>query len=87
MRWDIERRECIMAKQTRPDPLPHLHAVAAALAAPGQPGTLFTALDRAMVKLNAHDRAKLVVFAYETGLVVARSEAPLPARQQLAMAT
>ena len=51
------------------------------------PATAKTHVSRAMVKLNAHDRAKLVVFAYETGLVVARSEAPLPARQQLAMAT
>jgi hypothetical protein len=28
-----------------------------------------------MVKLHAHDRAKLVVFAYEAGLVVPRVEA------------
>jgi hypothetical protein len=30
-----------------------------------------------MTKLDAHDRAKLVVFAYESGLVVPRSEARL----------
>jgi DNA-binding NarL/FixJ family response regulator len=37
--------------------------------------TAKTHVSRAMVKLHAHDRAKLVVFAYETGLVVPRSEA------------
>jgi DNA-binding NarL/FixJ family response regulator len=35
------------------------------------PATAKTHVSRAMVKLHAHDRAKLVVFAYETGLVVA----------------
>jgi hypothetical protein len=40
-----------------------------------------------MVKLHAHDRAKLVVFAYEAGLVVPRGEAPLAADQPLALAT
>jgi DNA-binding NarL/FixJ family response regulator len=33
------------------------------------PTTAKTHVSRAMVKLHAHDRAKLVVFAYETGLV------------------
>jgi DNA-binding NarL/FixJ family response regulator len=33
-----------------------------------------THVSRAMVKLHAHDRAKLVVFAYEAGLVVARAD-------------
>src|SRR3954465_14402307 len=32
-----------------------------------------THVSRSMVKLNAHDRAKLVVFAYETGLVRPRT--------------
>lgn len=36
------------------------------------PATAKTHVSRAMVKLGAHDRAKLVVFAYEAGLVVAR---------------
>src|SRR3954470_184111 len=40
------------------------------------PATAKTHVSRAMVKLHAHDRAKLVVFAYETGLAVPRSEAP-----------
>ena len=34
--------------------------------------TAKTHVSRAMVKLDARDRAKLVVFAYEAGLVVAR---------------
>lgn len=37
--------------------------------------TAKTHVSRAMVKLHAHDRAKLVVFAYEAGLVVPRSSA------------
>jgi DNA-binding NarL/FixJ family response regulator len=40
------------------------------------PGTAKTHVSRAMVKLHARDRAKLVVFAYETGLAVPRSEPP-----------
>jgi DNA-binding NarL/FixJ family response regulator len=50
------------------------------------PGTAKTHVSRAMVKLQARDRAKLVVFAYEAGLVVPRVEAPLPTRQPLALA-
>jgi DNA-binding NarL/FixJ family response regulator len=50
------------------------------------PGTAKTHVSRAMVKLHAHDRAKLVVFAYEAGLVVPRVEAQPPARQPLALA-
>ncbi|HEX4717963.1 MAG TPA: response regulator transcription factor, partial [Thermoleophilaceae bacterium] len=37
------------------------------------PATAKTHVSRAMVKLRARDRAKLVVFAYEAGLVVARA--------------
>jgi DNA-binding NarL/FixJ family response regulator len=37
------------------------------------PATAKTHVSRAMVKLNAHDRAKLVVFAYEAGLVAPRN--------------
>jgi DNA-binding NarL/FixJ family response regulator len=33
------------------------------------PATAKTHVSRAMIKLNARDRAQLVVFAYETGLV------------------
>ena len=36
--------------------------------------TAKTHVSRAMVKLGAHDRAKLVVFAYETGLVCPRRQ-------------
>jgi DNA-binding NarL/FixJ family response regulator len=39
------------------------------------PATAKTHVSRAMVKLHAHDRAKLVVFAYEAGLVVPRTDA------------
>src|SRR3954469_913897 len=40
------------------------------------PATAKTHVCRSMVKLHAHDRAKLVVFAYEAGLVVPRADAP-----------
>ena len=41
--------------------------------------TAKTHVSRAMLKLGAHDRAKLVVFAYETGLVRTRTQqAPHP---------
>ena len=51
------------------------------------PATAKTHVSRAMVKLNAHDRAKLVVFAYEVGLVAPRAEAPHSARRGLSLAT
>jgi DNA-binding NarL/FixJ family response regulator len=38
------------------------------------PATARTHVSRAMVKLNARDRAQLVVFAYESGLIRARVE-------------
>ena len=41
------------------------------------PATAKTHVSRAMVKLRARDRANLVVFAYEVGLVVPRVAAPL----------
>jgi DNA-binding NarL/FixJ family response regulator len=37
------------------------------------PITAKTHVSRAMTKLNARDRAQLVVFAYESGLVSPRS--------------
>jgi hypothetical protein len=39
-----------------------------------------------MVKLDAHDRATLVVFAYETGLVRPRTDAATGATGGLAVA-
>jgi hypothetical protein len=39
---------------TRPDPAPHLAAIVAAAAEPGQPGTLFAALDEAMGRAIGH---------------------------------
>jgi DNA-binding NarL/FixJ family response regulator len=49
--------------------------------------TARTHVYRAMVKLHAHDRAKLVVFAYEAGLVAPRAELALSAGRPLAHAT
>jgi DNA-binding NarL/FixJ family response regulator len=40
------------------------------------PATAKTHVSRAMVKLHAHDRAKLVVFPYEAGLAAPRAELP-----------
>ena len=45
------------------------------------PTTAKTHVSRAMVKLHAHDRAKVVVFAYEVGLVVPRGDAPVFSRE------
>ena len=41
------------------------------------PATAKTHVSRAMRKLDARDRAQLVVLAYETGLVAARSDAAI----------
>ncbi|GAA0794787.1 response regulator [Spirilliplanes yamanashiensis] len=43
------------------------------------PLTAKTHVNRAMTKLHARDRAQLVVFAYESGLVAPRTGAPPPA--------
>jgi DNA-binding NarL/FixJ family response regulator len=48
--------------------------------------TAKTHVSRAMLKLNAHNRAALVVFAYETGLVRARTDTAIPAGRGLAIA-
>jgi DNA-binding NarL/FixJ family response regulator len=40
------------------------------------PATAKAHVSRAMIKLHAHDRAKLVVFAYEAGLAAPRRESP-----------
>ena len=40
------------------------------------PFTAKTHVSRAMTKLGARDRAQLVVFAYESGLVAARNATP-----------
>ena len=42
------------------------------------PHTVKTHVNRAMTKLGAHDRAQLVIFAYETGLVRPTSRRPPP---------
>ena len=42
------------------------------------PATAKTHVSRAMTKLGARDRAQLVVFAYETGLVRPREQGPAP---------
>ncbi len=46
---------------TRPDPMPHLTAAAAAAAEPGQPGALFTALDKAMGAAIGHKLFTILV--------------------------
>ncbi|MFL5841622.1 MAG: response regulator [Thermoleophilaceae bacterium] len=51
------------------------------------PATAKTHVSRAMVKLHAGDRAKLVVFAYEAGLVVARAGRVLAPGPRFAVAT
>jgi DNA-binding NarL/FixJ family response regulator len=51
------------------------------------PATAKTHVSRAMVKLHARDRAKLVVFAYEVGLVVARAERVRATGPRFALAT
>lgn len=43
-----------MSKQPRVDPVPHLHAVAAAASRAGQPEPLFQALDRALGAVLGH---------------------------------
>jgi DNA-binding NarL/FixJ family response regulator len=48
--------------------------------------TAKTHVSRAMIKLNAHSRARLVVFAYETGLVRPRTDMAAPISRQLAVA-
>ena len=50
------------------------------------PATAKTHVSRAMVKLHAHDRAKLVVFAYEAGLVAARAVSAPRVPRRLALA-
>ena len=40
--------------------------------------TAKTHVSRAMVKLHARDRAQVVVLAYESGLVLARTDGPVP---------
>ena len=42
------------------------------------PATAKTHVSRAMLKLGAHDRAQLVVFAFHAGLAVPRAEATAP---------
>jgi DNA-binding NarL/FixJ family response regulator len=47
------------------------------------PATAKTHVSRAMVKLHAHDRAQLVVLAYQTGLVVAGRAAAISAARTI----
>src|SRR3954454_17052722 len=51
------------------------------------PATARTHVSRAMVKLRARDRAKLVVFAYEAGLVVSRAKRAPRVPRGLALAS
>ena len=47
------------------------------------PATAKTHVSRAMVKLHAHDRAQLVVLAYQTGLVAAGGAGAIPAANRI----
>jgi DNA-binding NarL/FixJ family response regulator len=51
------------------------------------PATAKTHVSRAMVKLHARDRAQVVVFAYETGLVLPRAEPGGRDTRSLSLAT
>jgi Bacterial regulatory proteins, luxR family len=42
------------------------------------PATAKTHVSRVMIKLGARDRAQLVVFAYQTGLVIPRAAGQAP---------
>jgi DNA-binding NarL/FixJ family response regulator len=42
------------------------------------PATAKTHVSRAMIKLGARDRAQLVVFAYQIGLVISRAAGQAP---------
>jgi DNA-binding NarL/FixJ family response regulator len=44
------------------------------------PTTVKSHVSRAMIKLGARDRAQLVVFAYQTGLVTPRAAGQAPGR-------
>ena len=56
-----------MTTAKRPDPLPYLHSVAAALAEGGQPGAAFPALDRAMAGAFGHKLFTILVHHPSTG--------------------
>lgn len=56
-----------MSKQRSVDPLPHLHAVAAALARPGQPAAAFEALDRALGAVLGHRLFTLLRYHPDSG--------------------
>ena len=56
-----------MSKLGTVDPLPHLRSVAAAIAATGQPGASFAALDRAMQAVFGHRLLTVLQFHPESG--------------------
>src|SRR4051812_50027776 len=56
-----------MSKLGAIDPLPHLRSVAAAIAAAGQPGASFAALDRAMQAVFGHRLFTVLQFHPESG--------------------
>ena len=56
-----------MSRQRASDPLPHLHAVAEALAVPGQPEAVFRALDRALAAVLGHKLFTLLLHHPDTG--------------------
>jgi hypothetical protein len=56
-----------MSRAPRIDPAPHLAAVAAALAGPGQPAPTYTALERAMGAVLGHVLFTILRFHADTG--------------------
>ena len=53
-------------------------ALIVAMIAPPSVMEMKTHVSRAMIKLGARDRAQLVVFAYQTGLVTPRAAGQAP---------
>ncbi|MBI1848372.1 MAG: GAF domain-containing protein [Candidatus Rokubacteria bacterium] len=56
-----------MSRQPRTDPVPHLTAVAAALAPPGQPRPVFPVADRALAAVLGHKLFTLLLHHEDTG--------------------
>ena len=56
-----------MSRQPATDPLPHLHAVAAAAARPGQPDVVFATLDRALAAVLGHTLFTVLLHHAGTG--------------------
>jgi len=56
-----------VTRPPRPDPIPHLAAVAESLAQPGQPGPVFAALDRGLGAAIGHKLFTVLLHHADTG--------------------